>query len=88
MEETQKKKCTWQKKVAIAITAIAVLMGLISFMTPPPWTIDSSVIAFNGEVFAFDMLFMAWDAIERGIDAKIVHKGTELDLKNPDNPEG
>ena len=88
MAKEEKKSCTRLKIVAIIFAAIAITMGIVAFLTPPPWEIHSSVIAFTGEVFAFVALFFAWEAVDRGIDAKITHGSTEIDLKNPDNPEG
>ena len=79
-----KSSCTKLKIVAIALAAIAVTLGVVSFFTPPQWVIDGSVIAFAGEIFAFASLFYAWEATDRGIDAKIKHKDTEIELNNPD----
>lgn len=79
-----KKSCTALKKVAVVLAAVAVLLGVASFLTPPRWIIDASVIDFEVEIFAFASLFFAWEAVDRGIDAKIQHGGTEIDLKNPD----
>lgn len=83
-EMADKKSCTALKKVAVILAAAAVLLGLVSFIMPPRGMIDSSVIAFAGEVFAFASLFFAWEAVDRGIDAKITHGGTEIDLNNPE----
>ena len=80
----EKKSCTALKKVAVVFAAVAILLGIASFLTPPRWIIDASVIAFAGEIFAFASLFFAWEAVDRGIDAKITHNGTEIDLNNPD----
>lgn len=79
-----KKSCTALKKVAVVLAAAAVLLSIASFLTPPRWIIDASVIAFAGEIFAFASLFFAWEAVDRGIDAKITHGGTEIDLNNPE----
>ena len=80
----EKKICTALKKIAVSLAFVAVVLGIVSFLTPPQWKIDSSVIAFAGEIFAFASLFFAWEAVDRGIDAKITHGGTEIDLNNPD----
>lgn len=85
MDEELKTRCTRLKIVAIALAAIAVLLGIASFLTPPHWIIDASVIGFTGELFAFASLFFAWESVDRGIDAKIKHKDTEIELNNPDN---
>jgi len=79
-----KKSCTALKKVAVVFAAVAILLGIASFLTPPRWIIDASVIAFAGEIFAFASLFFAWESVDRGIDAKIHHGGTDIELNNPD----
>ena len=82
-----KKSCTALKKVAVILAAVAVLLGIASFLTPPRWIIDASVIAFAGEVFAFASLFFGWEAVDRGIDAKITHGSTGIELNNPDKKD-
>lgn len=86
MLETPKNSCscTRLKKVAVALATVAVCLGVASFLMPPQGVIDGSVIAFAGEVFAFASLFFAWEATDRGIDAKLKHGETELELNNPD----
>jgi drug/metabolite transporter superfamily protein YnfA len=79
-----KNKCTRLKIVAIILAAIAVVLLVTSFLTPPKWYIDGSVIAAVGEIFAFASLFFAWEATDRGLDAKIKHGQTEIELNNPD----
>ena len=79
-----KKSCTSFKKVAVVLAAVAVISGIVSFILPPRGVVDPSVIAFAGEIFAFASLFFAWESVDRGIDAKITHGGTEIDLNNPD----
>lgn len=83
-ETKDKPKCTRLKMVAIILAAIAVALCITSFFTPPRWVIDASVIAFTGEIFAFASLFFAWESVERGIDAKVKHGQTEIELNNPD----
>lgn len=83
-ETKGKPKCTRLKIVAIVLAAIAVALGIVSFLTPPHWVIDASVIGFTGELFAFASLFFAWESVERGIDAKVKHGQTEIELNNPD----
>lgn len=84
MKSKDNVSCTKLKKVAVTFGAVAVLLGVISMFTPPMWIIDGSVIAFVGELFAFAALFMAWEGIDRGIDAKVKHGQTEIELNNPD----
>ena len=83
----RKSYCTRLKIVAIVLMAIAVSLGIIAFFAPPPWKIDNSVIAFIGEIFAFVSLLFAWESVDRGIDAKVKHGQTEIDLINPDKKD-
>ena len=83
-ESKSKRSCTRLKMVAIILAAIAVALGITSFFTPPCWVIDASVVAFTGEIFAFASLFFAWESVERGIDAKVKHGQTEIELNNPE----
>ena len=76
--------CSRLKIVAIVLAACAVALGVASFFMPPKGTIDSSVVAFVGELFAFASLFFAWESVDRGIDAKVKHGATEIELNNPD----
>ncbi len=86
MEETKGNKCGAFEKIAISLAASAFILGVISFFMPPKGQIDSSVIAFTGEIFALNSLFFAWWGVKRGIDAKITRENgkTELKLDNPD----
>ena len=79
--------CTKFKIAAIVLAAIATVLLILAFFTPPHYIIDASVIAAVGEIFAFAALFMAWEAIDRGIDAKVTHGNTTIELNNPDNNE-
>jgi hypothetical protein len=85
MQKKEKSSCTRLKQIAVVLACIAVLLGIASFLTPPRWVIDASVIAFAGEIFAFASLFFAWESVDRGIDAKIHHGGTDIELNNPDH---
>ena len=82
--------CTKSKIAAAVLSFIAVTLIVVSFFIPPQGVVDSSVLAAVGEIFAFAALFAGWEAIDRGIDAKIVHGNTTLvldgdgDGKTPD----
>jgi hypothetical protein len=84
MTKGTENKCSKSKIAAKILAAVSVLLILVSFFTPPRFVIDSSVFVATGELLAWGSLFFAWDATERGIDAKFKHKGTELELNNPD----
>ena len=81
-----KSSCTKFKIAAIILAAIATALLIAAFFTPPHFVIDSSVLAAVGEMFAFAALFMGWEAIDRGLDAKVTHGNTTIELNNPDNP--
>lgn len=66
----------------LAWLSAALIVG--SFFVPPMGVIDPSVMAAVGELLAWGALFMAWEAIDRGIDAKWTHGDTSVELNNPD----
>lgn len=68
----------------MVLAVISAMLIIVSFFTPPRFIIDSSVFAAVGELFAWGALFYAWDSTERGIDAKIRHGNTEVEINNPD----
>ena len=79
----------------IFLFCVVVSAGLIiaSFITPPMWIIDGSVLAATGELFAFAALGEVAAAIERGHSATITHGGTTVAIKkdeeekDDENPE-
>ena len=81
-EEKNISCCTKLKVFASILAGIAVLLIIASFFVPPHGVVDGSVLAAVGELFAFAALFMGWEAMERGVDAKITHGNTTIDLKN------
>lgn len=83
----KKNICTKLKIVSIVLAGAAFILGAVSFMLPPRGQVDPSVVAFVGEMFAFASLFFAWESVDRGIDAKIHHGNTEIELNNPDRAE-
>ena len=76
--------CTKFKIAAIVLAAISVVLIVGSFFVPPQGVIDGSVLLAVGEIFAFATLFMAWESVDRGIDAKVTHGNTTIELNNPD----
>lgn len=55
---------------------------IISFFIPPMGIIDSSVFAGVGELFGFAALWEVHLAIKKGIDAKISHHDTTIEINN------
>lgn len=78
----------------IFLITVMVSVGLIvaSFLTPPMWIIDGSVLAATGELFGFAALAEVAAAIERGHSATISHGGTSIEIRkeeveDEDRPE-
>lgn len=79
-----KQFCTRLKIIAAVLAAVAVVLTVVSFFVPPRGVIDGSVLAAVGELFAFASLFMIWESVDRGMDAKITHGDTKIELSNDD----
>lgn len=69
----------------LSTTAIGLIIA--SFVVPPTGVIDPSVLAATGEVFAFAALGTVIHAIDAGIDAKVTHNNTTVEVSNPDPKE-
>lgn len=76
------RTCTRLKIIAAVLAAVAVVLTVVSFFVPPRGVIDGSVLAAVGELFAFASLFMIWESVDRGMDAKITHGDTKIELSN------
>ena len=79
-----KQFCTRLKIIAAVLAAVAVVLIVVSFFVPPRGVIDGSVLAAVGELFAFASLFIIWESIDSGMDAKITHGDTKIELSNDD----
>ena len=53
-----------------------------SFFLPPTGVIDSSVFMGVGELFGFATLWEVHIAIRKGLDAKIQHNNTTIEINN------
>lgn len=78
------RTCTRLKIIAAILAAVAVVLIVVSFFVPPLGIIDGSVLAAIGELFAFASLFMIWESVDLGMDAKITHGDTKIELSNDD----
>lgn len=83
----KKSVCTKLKIVAICLTIVSVALIVGSFFMPPQGKIDGSVLSAVGEMLGFAALFFGWESVDRGIDAKISHGNTTIELNNPDKNE-
>lgn len=73
----------------VFLVCVLVSIGLIigSFITPPMWIIDGSVLAAVGEIFAFAALGEIGAAIERGHSASISHGNTTISINKEEEEE-
>ena len=67
---------------AFILAGIAISLLVVSFFIPPVGAITPSALQGAGEIMGIIALFMGWEAMERGIDAKIKHKETEIEFTN------
>ena len=65
----------------------SLLLIVTSFFIPPTGVIDSSVFAGVGELFAFGALWELHVAIRKGMDAKIQHNNTTIEINNDNSNE-
>lgn len=61
-----------------SIASISLIVA--SFLVPPTGVIDGSVLAAVGELFGFAALFTVIKAIEAGVDAKVTHGNTTVQV--------
>ncbi len=73
----------------VFLICVLVSLGLIiaSFITPPMWIIDGSVLAAVGEIFGFAALGEVAAAIERGHSASISHGNTTIEIKKEEDDD-
>lgn len=71
----------------VFLICLVVSLGLIitSFLTPPAWIIDGSVLAAVGELFGFAALGEVAAAVERGHTATIQHGQTSVTIKKDED---
>ena len=65
------------------------MVGLFvaGFVVPPTGIIDGSVLTAGGFIFGVAGLFTVIHAIDRGLDAKVSHGQTSLEIQNDDKDE-
>lgn len=63
------------------ITFIAITLLVLAFFCPPLATIDNSVLAAVGEMFAFASLSIVLVAIDKGVSAKVQHNNTSVSIE-------
>lgn len=60
----------------------AIILIAASFIIPPIGIIDSSVLGAVGELAGFGALWEVHIAIKKGLDAKISHHDTTIEINN------
>jgi len=73
------------KTATYILAAISAALIIASFILPPSGVVDNSVIMATGILFAFAALLFGWHAIDKGMDAKITHNNTTIEVTNDDN---
>lgn len=64
--------------------SVSVVLLLVSWIMPPQWIIDSSVIQAVAELLGFSCIGIAIHSIEKGMDVTLRHGNTELTIENDD----
>lgn len=77
-----KKNVRHSKIAAIILAAISVALIIGGFFVPPMGVIDGSVLTAVGLLLAFGALFAVLDAMAMGIDAKLSHNDTTIEINN------
>ena len=82
------KNFTKSLKIAFWIClGISTAMLVSSFSIPPTGVIDPSVLRGVGEIFAFSVLYVVIEALNRGTDVTLQKGDVNLHLNNPDKDE-
>lgn len=66
---------------------ISAALIIISFIMPPTGSIDPSVLAASGELFAWASLAVVIKALSKGTDVTVKKGETAVTLNNPDAGE-
>lgn len=77
----------FHKNVFLITVMVSVGLIIASFLTPPMWIIDGSVLAAVGELFGFAALAEVGAAIERGHTASISHGNTTIEIRKEEEED-
>lgn len=79
----------FHKRVFLICLIVAIVLLVVSWVMPPAWIIDKSILAAVGELFGFAALGEVAAAVERGHSATIQHGNTSVTIgKEPEPEEG
>lgn len=76
---------TVKRKAKIVLNSISAALLIGGFFCPPMGSIDGSVLAGAGILFAWGALWVADYNLEHGADATIKHGQTEIEIKTNDD---
>lgn len=76
------KRGTYHNVAFWICLGVSIGMMLVSFFVPPLAVIDSSIFVATSILFAYAALASFNAALEKGVDAKIKHNDTELQIIN------
>lgn len=69
------------------LTITSIMLIVAAFLLPPTAAIDGSVIGAVGELLGFGALWTIIKAMDKGLDAKVKHNGTEVMIGDISEPE-
>lgn len=70
-------KHNWIFWICLGVSIFLIVGGAI---VPPPFVIDNSIFIAVGELFAFAALGTLGSAIEKGLDARVKHGDTSIEI--------
>lgn len=79
------KKRQADKYIFYVCLAMAVIVGVISFLLPPTGVIDTSVLKFIALLLAFAALGVAGQNLANGKDVTFQHGETEISIGDNDD---
>lgn len=77
----------FHKNIFLFCVVVSAALLITSFVTPPAWIIDGSVLAAVGELFGFAALGEVAAAIERGHSASISHGNTTVTINKQEEED-
>ena len=69
----------------LTVTALALIIA--AFLVPPTAVIDGSILAAVGEIAGIMAIIELDKALDKGVDATVKHRDTELKVLNPEKDE-
>ena len=75
------------RTLAIVLSLASLALIVAGLLLPPIGVIDGSVLTAVGELIGLKALTLAWHAVDKGLDAKVTHGDTTINLINDDDDE-